>query len=60
MFKYRWMSQTQWLLKYIDEQTIAQVWSRLKCENPGLDDEHVAGKVEGYFGIRNLLSTNPS
>jgi len=60
MFKYRWMSQTQWILKHIDEETIEQVWSNVNYENPELADEEVAGKVEGYFGIQNRLQTNPS
>jgi hypothetical protein len=60
MFKYRWMSKTQWLLKYVDEQTIAQVWLRAKREAPDLADEQVAKTVEDYFGVRNRLQANPS
>ena len=60
MFKYRWMSRMQWLLNNVDEQTIARAWSRVRRESPEALDEQIADKVEDYFGIRNLLQTNPS
>jgi hypothetical protein len=59
MFKYRWMSKTQWLLKYVDERIVVGVWSRVKQENPQLFDEQIADRVEDYFGIRNYLQTDP-
>jgi hypothetical protein len=59
MFKYRWMSKTQWLLKYVDERIVVGVWSRVKQENRQLFDEQIADRVEDYFGIRNYLQTDP-
>jgi hypothetical protein len=58
MFRYRWISQTRWLLRHIDEETIVQVWLGIKHENPEMSDEQVGCRVESHFGIRNRQQTN--
>jgi hypothetical protein len=60
MTKTRRISQIQFLLKRVDEQTIERAWSRLRNDNPELVDDQVADKVEGHFGIANYLAVNLS
>ena len=56
MTKYQGISRIQFLLKCVNEQSIERVWSRVGNENPELDNDEIADKVEGHFGIASHLN----